>query len=530
MIGAIVVLVGLLWAVPSWATCSGSGLTWSCTSGSTAGQVQTAVDSASNEAVITFAAGTYSFSGVDFGSKNGITLICATGATCTMTSGSTVFGAQGFTGTKTNLMRVSGFTFTGVGSGRIWVYGPTGAVMQKLRLDHNTFRNIGSGNNAMQLGDASAQFASIGAVIDNNICRTTISQNFFCLHATGGDHGTWLTGMMGTATHPSVYFEDNWCDFNDFENVGAGCIDTYHNLHIVARFNTVTNSVLREHSYCHYGPSAMEVYGNDIRIPTSSGGSSGYRNVHFQGSGELIAFENIVDPVNAFSHFSIEFQHFRASPGAGGEGACTNQCNGLVTGGTGTPASPIDGNRSPTVTYRGYPCWHQPGRDQNATLKPMYYFKNRRANNSVDSQIVGRESDDFLPQHLVVNRDYYIGASMTAQTSPTSPFNGTTGVGHGTLANRPTTCTPTSEALDAGNGGVGYWATDQGSWNTSTSNPRGVQMNGSDGVLYRCSATNTWTVAYTPYTYPHPLQAGGADTLAPAAPTNLRFAQKEVDR
>lgn len=77
------------------------------------------------------------------------------------------------------------------------------------------------------------------------------------------------------------------------------------------------------------------------------------------------------------------------------------------------------------------------------------------------------------------------------------------------------TCTATPESADAGNGGVGYWATDQGSWNQSASNPQGVQQNGSDGVLYRCSATNTWTVAYTPYTYPHPLQGSVAGSPTP---------------
>ena len=31
---------------------------------------------------------------------------------------------------------------------------------------------------------------------------------------------------------------------------------------------------------------------------------------------------------------------------------------------------------------------------------------------------------------------------------------------------------------------------------------------GAQGTLYRCSGTNTWTVHYTPYAYPHPLVIG----------------------
>jgi hypothetical protein len=92
-------------------------------------------------------------------------------------------------------------------------------------------------------------------------------------------------------------------------------------------------------------------------------------------------------------------------------------------------------------------------------------------------------------QHVLPNRDYYEAVSVNAQTSPTSPFNGATGMGYGSLANRPITCTTTSETADAGNGGVGYFATDAGP----------------QGTLYTCSATNTWTVHYQPYAYPHPL-------------------------
>ncbi len=92
-------------------------------------------------------------------------------------------------------------------------------------------------------------------------------------------------------------------------------------------------------------------------------------------------------------------------------------------------------------------------------------------------------------------------------------------MGFGTLANRPTTCTATADAADAGKGGVGYFATDQGSWNTSASNLYGVQQSGADGVLYGCSSTNTWSVILTPYTYPHPLNVAGA---VPVVPKNQR--------
>jgi hypothetical protein len=62
-------------------------------------------------------------------------------------------------------------------------------------------------------------------------------------------------------------------------------------------------------------------------------------------------------------------------------------------------------------------------------------------------------------------------------------------MGVGVIASRPGTCTT----------GVAYWATNEGEWNST---------NGAtaDGRLYKCTSTNTWTLYYTPYTYPHPLR------------------------
>jgi hypothetical protein len=177
-----------------------------------------------------------------------------------------------------------------------------------------------------------------------------------------------------------------------------------------------------------------------------------------------------------------------------------------LTGAAYFVGSAWDGN---TTAY-GYPAIDQTGRGRgdlltgshptkinsttgtiawpNQALEPVYVF-----NNTATPTVTAYSNADT--NRIASDRDYYAQASGI-QTSPTSPFDGTSGTGWGTIANRPATCTT----------GVGYFATDQGSWNTSTSNPYGVQQNGADGVLYKATAPNTWTLYYTPYTYPHPLQ------------------------
>lgn len=161
-----------------------------------------------------------------------------------------------------------------------------------------------------------------------------------------------------------------------------------------------------------------------------------------------------------------------------------------------------------TTGGNGYPCRDQIGRSQDSSLytgawpnsgsvawptqasTPVYTWSNLDGVTQKEAYNISTPTTDAWNTE---DRDYYnfSSASGTPQT---------VGVRSDVLANRPAGCTA----------GVGYWATDQGSWNTSASNATGNQRNGSDGVFYKCTATNTWTLYYTPYAYPHPLQNAGA--------------------
>ena len=112
-----------------------------------------------------------------------------------------------------------------------------------------------------------------------------------------------------------------------------------------------------------------------------------------------------------------------------------------------------------------------PAAPMNEVLDPTYEWDDV----ITPSSALGQQFGTNYAGQTIQNRDFYTDnwktgglSGPTAQTSTTAPFNGSTtcnagsgnytcGVGFGTLANRPTTCTA----------GVGYFATDQGNWNTS---------------------------------------------------------------
>lgn len=213
----------------------------------------------------------------------------------------------------------------------------------------------------------------------------------------------------------------------------------------------------------------------------------------------------------------------------GGAEILSNTANTLIAVVPDTGHGPAFAAGQAFTIQRAFVCMDQPARGGGLLvtgpsngLNPVLASTGSPGNVAQILDII-YEADDSLPvtasgtissntASIIQGRDIQVEAAhQAAQSNPTTPFNGTSGSGHGTLANRPTTCTV----------GVGYWATNQGSWDMSGG--------GNQGLLYKCTSTNTWTLFFTPACYPHPLITGSpcagssGAPIASLAPGSLTF-------
>jgi len=514
----------LVLLIPSLAdaACSGAGLTWTCTSGSTIANVNSAISSGTDGMTITLDAGSYTWTSgtVSLDNAKGATLACASQGACTITQATNTVIELAFSGTNTKFYRITGMAFTQTGASEcgtcIWFYpasAGTTAYLTQFRIDHNSWSGYVT-SNAPALtffgrNDAAGFFYGL---IDHN--TVTGTNDMMIAKILGHNYGVGGTDWIALSSLPvpqvrgtanNIFIEDNIFNITDgFSNVA--CIDTHQMAAFVTRYNTLVNCRgLDTHAVPHGGMNNWEAYRNDItKTNVGDTWSDCQRCIFNQGSGQMFVFDNRITPAGAsVSSSAMSFVHHRSNTDAPG---FYGICDGTKS---------VDGNTAPEATHRGYPCLAQPGRTEVGgtpswgKLSPIAAFRNINTKDNSKVDIIGTSaaagSPDYFTNHIQEGRDYLNAVSATAQTSATSPFDGTTGIGHGTLANRPTTCTHTTAPDGDEGGGVMYWATDQGSWNAS-GDGRG------SGVLYRCSATNTWTVHYTPYTYPHPLQGFVAAT------------------
>jgi hypothetical protein len=410
-------------------------------------------------------------------------------------------------------LRITGISFTGGNQnnndGSLRVSGQS----TQVRIDHNHFDVLAT----------ALETDGIFGVIDHVVVDGANNSEFWrplltalqgqttnCGSGCGNFSWNQPTGLGG----PNFMFlEDS--TINGVGQQGVATNDCFSGGKYVVRHNILNDTSTQGHTTGHAGDDrgcrAQESYLNTY--PAISGGLTAFNAVDLESGGGVVWGNTVA--ANSYSNFITahikreDNQTYTQTPPPNGWGYCGTTVNG-------TGSAWDQSSSSPT----GYACLDQLGRGQgdllsglfsskcNITLNPSCnIFTGQWPRQTLEPVYVwgntwsctgGNCNGGFFSIYdpgIAQNRDVFmdVGASCSGSSC-------TTGVGTGTLAQRPANCTTNSTAYPAGNSpGVGYWATD-----TDT--------------LYVCTATNTWTSFYTPYTYPHPLQGQGGP---PGPPSDL---------
>lgn len=347
----------------------------------------------------------------------------------------------------------------------------------------------------------------------NNNCYGLVDSNEIINGKVLADNGTSGTLTQGAlwnedddmGSGSAVYIEDN--SFTVTTDRGVNCMDASRGGKYVYRYNDVTQCSTMAHSVnqggSQRGTRKWEIYGNDMNATGTAWMAATYQNA---GTGLL--FGNDFTSSGNYA-YNILLSNTRSYYGSVDDNTTyAGRCDGDNALDTNTNPNPASG------TKNGWPCLDQIGRGKANASSPLYLWSNYEAGTAATVNIA--TFDGVPASHIVANRDYYDYATS---------FDGTTGTGCGTLAARPATCTT----------GVAYWATDQSC--SDISNAIGASPSAPfSGVLYKCTAANTWTAYYTPYQYPHPTRAAGTSyavalikTRTDDADGRLRTTSLDVD-
>jgi hypothetical protein len=324
-------------------------------------------------------------------------------------------------------------------------------MQTRIRIDHNRFTNS-PGLSYQAIWD----FGGMYGVVDNNVFDGI---GYPVRHSPQVGGASWWNNFTMTFGAPNdhLYFEDNIFVVETFA-------DCQYSGRYLYRYNTITVNVDQYPFFDMHGNQSSggrtgpidgmyscfggEIYGNDVHAGSTE------MNYLDQRGGKALVFYNNVATSSSVTFIKVREENSDAE--------------------------------EPTTS------------SQPQHVSDSYYWSNRR-------NLTGPLFDVFATQVLgdipLANRDFW---------SQRVVFDGTAGVGCGTLSARPPTCTT----------GVGYWATNQSC--TDLTGHVGVNpAQPISGTLYKCTATNTWSAFFTPYTYPHPLRQGGSSQVDP--PSNLRI-------
>ncbi|HLG59362.1 MAG TPA: hypothetical protein VI485_28745 [Vicinamibacterales bacterium] len=349
-----------------------------------------------------------------------------------------------------------------------------------VRIHHVTLSDFGRGFSTRCQG-----FRCSG-VIDHSVFTAPAdgsSQAVACFgHSTPNNHAH-LAGDAEFGTSRFIFFEDNTLNY---PTINDGGLEGYGGCRYVFRFNTVHGVSQGHHGFDSGNrreTKAAEIYRNTFdQDGCQAPCASNQRGIPFR-SGLGLVWDNTFS--TGYDPTKLHLLNLRSSGGThlpDTEGAYqlwgTCQTGGETFDGQ-------DGDEASGHVCRGQVGWNFPGSTlaDNTHVQTLFYSWGLRRLGSILGFSASGAAND-----IISGREYF---------NEVASFTGATGVGRGTLALRPSTCAV----------GTAYFATDQGSWNAPTSDGTQDAIFGAavQGVLYKCTATNTWTLHYTPYTYPHPL-------------------------
>jgi hypothetical protein len=378
-------------------------------------------------------------------------------------------------------IKITGFTFDGNNTSTIFfaLNGESGITGTKpyryYVIGNNKFQNQapGTSDGVITAANANNNGQLRGVIYGNTFDRCDIWVRAFSNNDPRESNNTAFN-QLAFGTEDNLYIENNTIKWSSsYAAANPGWTETGQGSRTVFRFNTYTFSNLSTY---------QEIW--DIHGFQNWNGS-----VNSGQTGTMISerYDNTFTGGNQFRWID-----HRGGWGMFFDNTWTGSNPSVQLYGMSTPGScPSQINPAPT-TY-------------NPLVNNTYFFNNFENGTLIGASMLA--SGDPTGCTVTENNSASVGSlgatSQGGWWNEQTSFNGTVGVGRGTKASMPSTCTT----------GVGFWVTDEGSWNTN------LAANTS-GRFYKCTATNTWTLYYTPLTYPHPLRTG-SQAAAPSPPTNL---------